>query len=152
MLISYIIQCYYVDVDAVTHKSSVSHLENSCVGWCFRVFWSLRKCIHFGSTVWQHINAIQKSLDLMRMLVIFYDLRGSVFFLLSKDNLARTKGFYLASKLNFYIDAFMYSIFLLNQSINSCIMLPISFSPYLAIQCQAILLQYFFSSQSHVFL
>lgn len=37
------------------------------------------------------------------------------------------KRFYLALKLNFYIDAFMYSIILLNQSINSCIMPPISF-------------------------
>lgn len=33
----------------------------------------------------------------------------------------------------------MYSITLLNQSISSCIMLPISFSPCLVIQCQAIL-------------
>lgn len=44
-----------------------------------------------------------------------------------KKKTSMDKRFYLALKLNFYIDAFMYSIILLNQSINSCIMPPISF-------------------------
>lgn len=66
-------------------------------------------------------------------------LKKFLFVVSVKEKPREDNRFYLASKLNFYIDAFMYSIILLNQSINSCIMLPISFPPCLAIQWQAIL-------------
>lgn len=66
-------------------------------------------------------------------------LKKFLFVVSVKEKPREDNRFYLASKLNFYIDAFMYSSILLNQSINSCIMLPISFPPCLAIQWQAIL-------------
>lgn len=96
------------------------------------MFSSFRRCSHF--------NAIQKSPDLMHICWLSLMIKEEVSFFASvKGKSCQDKSFYLASKLNFCIDAFMYSIILLDQSINSCIILPISFPPCLPIQCPAIL-------------